>query len=471
MSLALRYEAHSEIGLVRKNNQDSAYVSPTMLVVADGMGGAAAGDLASAVAIKELKAVDGNHSGEDMLAALDDAIGNATDQVASLIASDPSLEGMGTTVCGLMFDGTRLGLANIGDSRAYRFRDGTLSRLTKDHSWVQTLVDEGRITEEEALEHPHRSLILRVVNGQAHHVPDLELADADLGDRLLICSDGLCGAVTDAQIEAVMTGGLADVMESLVRLAHEAGGQDNITIILADVVEGERTGATEVLGSAAIIDLDGPFDTTTMRLPSLLQAEETPRPDPAAGEHARYSPTTKGRPLAWLKVTLNVLLALVVVAGGCWVLYGYTQQQYFVGANGETLGIFRGVPDPILNLPLKTLELEDPTRLDDLPPFYQEQVRANIPATSMAAAQEVLAALRSKSLECIAQRQERARATQTPVPPPSTPPATPGASGTPGTARPSGTPSGSASATVPGSPTAPASPSPTSSIPPAPEEC
>ena len=180
MTLALRYQAHSEIGLVRKNNQDSAYVSPTMLAVADGMGGAAAGDLASAVAISALKAADGEHVGEEMLTAFASAIEHAAEQIRDLVESDPALDGMGSTVCGVMFDGTHLGVANIGDSRAYRYREGRLQRITRDHSWVQTLVDEGRITEAEALEHPHRSFILRVINGAPQHQPDLVLVGAPL---------------------------------------------------------------------------------------------------------------------------------------------------------------------------------------------------------------------------------------------------------------------------------------------------
>ncbi|MGB7963693.1 MAG: protein phosphatase 2C domain-containing protein, partial [Propionicimonas sp.] len=290
MTLALRYVAHSEIGLVRKNNQDSAYVSPTMLVVADGMGGAAAGDLASAVAIRELRNVDGDHTAEDMLTALEAAITNAGEQISDLIESDPALDGMGSTVCGLMFDGASLGIVNIGDSRAYRFADGVLTRLTRDHSWVQTLVDEGRITEAEALEHPHRSLILRVINGQPQHVPDLELADAREGDRLLICSDGLCGMVTDAAIQAHLTGEREQALGELVALAHSAGGQDNITIIVADIVQGERTGEAEVLGSAATLDLEASFVNTTAQL--ALPRDDAglePRPGPGYGESARYS--------------------------------------------------------------------------------------------------------------------------------------------------------------------------------------
>ncbi|MDQ7991995.1 MAG: protein phosphatase 2C domain-containing protein [Propionicimonas sp.] len=470
MTLALRYLAHSEVGLVRKNNQDSAYTSPTMLVVADGMGGAAAGDLASAVAIKELRAVDGNHAGEDMLTALDDAIANASQQISALVASDRSLDGMGSTVCGAMFDGTSLGMANIGDSRAYRYRDGALSRLTRDHSWVQTLVDEGRITEEEALEHPHRSLILRVVNGQPQHLPDLELAEAAEGDRLLICSDGLCGMVTDADIEAQLDGELDDVMARLVGLAHAAGGQDNITIILADIVDGEPAGITGVLGAAAVLDLDSPFDVTTMQLPTLA-GQEVAAEDPAlAKERARYAPTRRGRALAWVKVLAAAVLTLGLIAGGLAFWYSYTQRQFFVGPQDQVVAVFRGVPEPVLSLPLSTLVEADTTRLADLPPYYQEQVRATITASSLESARGIVATLREKAKECIAQREARAQATQTPTPTPTPTPTTsplPSTSQTPPptTPSPSGTPNGTPSPRV-----TTITPSP-STIPPAPEEC
>lgn len=467
MSLALRYQAHSEIGLVRKNNQDSAYVSPTMLVVADGMGGAAAGDLASAVAIKELRAVDGDHSGEDMLTAFDDAISNAAAQIAALVKSDRSLDGMGSTVCGVMFDGSRLGLANIGDSRAYRFRDGVLTRLTRDHSWVQTLVDEGRITEAEALEHPHRSLILRVINGQPQHLPDLELAEVAEGDRLLICSDGLCGMVTDAMIEAELGGALDEVMPRLIELAHATGGADNITIVLADIIDGERTGVTEVLGAAAHLDLDAPFDTTTMQLPTLAQVVEE---DPTIlAERVRYSPTTKGRVAAWLKVTIAVMLTLGLIAGGLGLWYSYTQQQFYVGPEEAQVAIFRGVPDAVLNLPLSTLVEMDSTRLDDLPPYYQEQVRATIAAESLESARSIVMGLRIKARECIAQREARAQATQSPSPT-ATPeePESPGTGSPSSSVSPAGSPSPGPSPTT-RSPTPTTTPSPTP--PPAPEEC
>jgi len=406
MALALRYLAHSEIGLVRKNNQDSAYVSPTMLMVADGMGGAAAGDLASAIAIGQLVEADAEHpTGDQMLPAVEAAISRASTVISDLIETSPSLDGMGSTVCGVMFDGENLALANVGDSRAYRYRDGTLTRLSRDHSWVQSLIDDGRITEAEALEHPHRSLILKVVNGQPQHTPDLEMVDVAVGDRLLVCSDGLCGMVTDDVIAARVGGDPADAMAALIRVAHLEGGQDNITIIIADVVEGEPSGEPEILGAAATIDLsDVTAESTLVQRPPA--ATPTPRPDPLDSELARYAPTARWRGLTRVKLVLAVLLPLLLLAAGGGLWYSYTQNQYYVGANQATLGIFQGVPEPVFDLPLSHLVQADSTLIADLPPYYQEQVHNTLPADTLSDAQSTLVMLQTKAAECIKQRQE-----------------------------------------------------------------
>ena len=461
MSLALRYLAHSEIGLVRRNNQDSAYTSPTMLMVADGMGGAAAGDLASAIAIRELQEADGQLTGQAMLTAIDAAISKASRAISDLVVDDPALDGMGSTVCGFMFDGKQLGLANIGDSRAYRYRDGVLTRLTRDHSWVQTLVDEGRITEAEALEHPHRSLILRVINGSSQHLPDLELVDVQAGDRLLVCSDGLCGMVTDAVIAAEMDADLPQVLESLIKVAHAEGGLDNITIILADVVEGEPSGTPEVLGAAAVIDPDDVSENTiTLQAGQLAEIV----PDPAAGETARYAPTAKHRMRTSLTVLLAILIPLALIGGAGYGWYRYTQGLYYLGANAEQVAIYQGIPEPVFNLPLSQVIQDDDTRVADLPGYYQEQVRAKtLTADSLPAAQKILATLQVKAEQCIKQRAGW-----------HSPTASPSAVAT---STPSGLPSGSPAATAmpgatPSVPSAIATPQPTdTSTPAAPTEC
>lgn len=244
MPLSLRYTAHSEIGLVRKNNQDSGYASAHLLMVADGMGGAAAGDLASAVAVTRLRALDQELSGaadapvgEDLLSRVTQRVHDANELIADLAADNPALDGMGTTVTAAAFDGHDLAVVHIGDSRMYRLRRGSFVRVTHDHSWVQSLVDEGRLTPEQAATHPHRSLLLRVLNGAPNNDPDVGLVDAAAGDRLLLCSDGLCGLVDDTDLaRMVAVPDRADALAQLIAAAHAAGGSDNITIILADVV-------------------------------------------------------------------------------------------------------------------------------------------------------------------------------------------------------------------------------------------
>lgn len=463
MALTLRYVARSEVGLVRKNNQDSAYASPSMLMVADGMGGAAAGDLASAVAINELRETDADFTGQDMIDVASGAIARANDRIRDLVSLDSSLDGMGTTVCGLLFDGERLAVVNIGDSRGYRLRDGVFERITRDHSWVQTLVDDGRITEAEALVHPHRSLILKVLNGQPNHVPDLEMAEVRAGDRFLICSDGLCGMVTDAAIAEVVGGeDQQQVVEDLVRIAYAEGGLDNITIILADVVEDGTPGDTVVLGAAAEIDLEAPLSDTepTRQLPTGKAGA-----DPiAAGnaELARYAPTTKGRSMAWVKVVLAVVVPVLIIGGGLFGWYSFVQTKYYVGESDDLVTVFRGVPDTLAGIRLSTPVEVHNTQVSDLPLFYQEQVKASIVVPDLQAAKNTTEQLRVLAVRCIAQREARSQVTATPTP---TPTASESTTSTP---RPSpsrtGSPSPSVTMSTP-------SPSPSADPPKAPEDC
>ena len=447
MTLSLRYTARCEIGLVRKNNQDSCYVSPTMLIVADGMGGAAAGDLASAVVIRELRDADATPGGPDMGEVLSTAIGRATNAIAELVETDAGLDGMGSTVTGIMFDEGRAVVVNIGDSRTYLYRDGVLTRLTHDHSWVQSLVDEGRISEEESLVHPHRSLILRVINGQPQHVPDLDLIEFQAGDRLLICSDGLCGFVTDAAIEPNMAGDLDDVLDRLTAIAHGQGGLDNITIVVADIVEGPPEGQPQVYGAAALLDLDATSDTLTMELPreDLSARDSVFAPGVAVPpvpvlleEEVRYAPTTRQSAGTWVKVLLTVLVPLVVVAAGGWAWYQFTQQQYYVGANGETVALFRGVPERAFGLQLSSVVDADGPKIADLPTYYQKVVRDNQTVMSPEQGKAMLTGLRTQADKCV---QAREGATLPPdgVQPPGG--ADPGGLGTPGVGEGVGAPS------------------------------
>ena len=442
MSFSLDLRTHSETGPLRKNNQDSGFASPNMVVVADGMGGAAAGDLASTVAISFVERVDERHTGEDMLTALGGAVHRANDKLADLVAADHSLDGMGTTVTGAMFSGDQLGIVHIGDSRAYVFRDGALEHITTDHSWVMSLVQEGKITPEEAETHPHRNLLLKVLNGQPTHEPDAFLFDVRLGDRLLFCSDGLCGFASDATIARELEkDDLTEVMEGLVRAAYAGGGADNITIILADVVpqsdELDAVPAT-VIGAAidtripdvpeAGIDLGDDEPVLNEHGDRVPRAPAPVVIDPEQVESIRYAPTLV-RPRRWIAPVLSTVLILLALAGIGVGGAAYARTQYYVGASNDTVAIFNGVPGQLLGVKFQRKAESSDVLLADLPDYYQQQVRANIDAADLESARATLAELRVFADACRTQR--AARSAQ-----PSTPVATPSSPQTPGTQTP-----------------------------------
>src|SRR5919205_1670569 len=241
MSLALRFAARSDRGLIRGNNQDSVYAGPRLLAVADGMGGHAAGDVASKVVIAALEHLDEDAPSGDMLQALREAVFDGSEHLREVIRESPQLEGMGTTLTAILFAGGRLALCHVGDSRAYLLRDGELSQITHDDTFVQTLIDDGRITPEEANSHPQRSLLLRALNGQDVE-PDLSMRDARAGDRYLLCSDGLSGVVSfDTLAQAMRNPDPQATADRLIELALRGGGPDNITVIVADVIEDDGT--------------------------------------------------------------------------------------------------------------------------------------------------------------------------------------------------------------------------------------
>lgn len=483
MTLTFATHAHSEVGLVRKNNQDSAFVAPNLVVVADGMGGAAAGDLASAIAVDEIATMDADLAVRlagasdvrpetaptnlpagrpgDLLAVLADALVRTNVRLSEAVAVNPDAEGMGTTLCSIGLIDDAAVLVNIGDSRAYRLRDNVLTRLSRDHSWVQTLVDAGRITEEQALEHPHRSLIMRVLNGRPEHVPDLGIIDVRAGDRVLVCSDGLCGLVTDSQIAARVAASDREVaVASLVDLAHAAGGHDNITIIVADVVEGEPVGRTQVLGSAR----SGILAQTeaTGRLPQI----EVPNSTQDA-ESARYAPVAGGRRRI-TRLVVAVLLPVLLLAGAGFSWYSYSQTRYYLGPNDDTVAVFRGVPDLVLGQRLNSVVADEGVLLNDLPPFYRAKVQSIIQVDNEASGVARLADLKTIAAKCVAQRKARAEATTTPSPTPTPAPTTTPTPTTPATSA-TGTPSTPSAAPTP---TATATPSPSAPpVPAAPEDC
>src|SRR5471030_1519851 len=222
------------------------------------MGGHAAGDVASSIAVGQIVGLDGeSHGSDDALDMLAKALHSANSELQQAIGRQPELQGMGTTVTALLRTGSMIAVAHIGDSRAYLLRDGIFTQITHDHSFVQSLVDEGRITEEEAEGHPQRSLVTRVLTGQHDDEPDLAVREARIGDRYLLCSDGLSGFVARDTIQEVLEQAMPPgrAADRLVELAMRAGAPDNVTCIIGDVVDLAKgqapPTAPEVVGAAA----------------------------------------------------------------------------------------------------------------------------------------------------------------------------------------------------------------------------
>jgi PPM family protein phosphatase len=236
--LAIRYAVRTDIGLVREDNEDAAYAGGRLLAVADGMGGHAHGEVASAAVIETLSSLDVSVPSDELLNALDHAVRRAGGTLRDMVAADPSLSGMGTTLTALLWSGSRLGLVHIGDTRAYLVRDGEVFQITRDHTLVQSLLDDGKITADEVASHPKRMLLLRALDGQHDFELDLELREAQAGDRYLLSSDGLHSTVNvDAIASVLLTVEDPDeAAAALIKLAIDGGGPDNVTCIVADVV-------------------------------------------------------------------------------------------------------------------------------------------------------------------------------------------------------------------------------------------
>ncbi|MFP5336017.1 MAG: PP2C family protein-serine/threonine phosphatase [Actinomycetes bacterium] len=451
MAIALRYAARSDIGLGRyRNNQDSAYAGPHLLVVADGMGGHAGGDVASSIAVGELSTLDGESHGPEAMRHLERSIARARDLIARRVGEDPELAGMGTTVTALLRSGRKLVLAHIGDSRAYLLHEGRLTRVTKDHTFVQSLIDEGRITEDEAERHPQRSVIMRVLGDvDAGSDVDTSVREASVGDRWLLCSDGLSGVVSDETLEETLRDVTdpAECAEQLVSLALRAGGPDNITCIVADVVEVTTTpdSTPQVVGAAAAARARDSLaaDTPAARAAALVADDEQDHPDDEDDGPSRWRAVRR-------LVAVAVVVALLV--GGGWAAYAWSQQQYYVGTVGASddarVAIYRGLTQDVGPLRLSGVYEEQDLPLDALPAVWRQRVESGITAESLDDARRIVRDLLRRSELC---EPEPAAAAPTP------------------TATPSPSPSPTAGATPTPSPTsaltAVPSPSPTETLP------
>lgn len=404
---ANRAAAISHIGKIRSNNQDSGYAGHDLFVVADGMGGHAGGDVASAIAVTRLREADREYtSASEAEFALQSALIAANSLLAETVFEHPELTGMGTTVSAVIRVGDQLALAHIGDSRIYLLRDGELTQVSVDHTFVQRLVDSGRITEEEAMVHPRRSVLMRVL-GDVDASPEIDtwILDTRPGDRWLICSDGLSGVVRHDDLQAALAirDAPKQVAEKLLKQSLDAGAPDNVTVVILDIGDtspGDVIKDPVTVGSAASpLQFGDPKPTVrpgrlpTLRLhpirpatgPTHFEPESEDYLDELIEEDARR---VRRRRITWM-VGLAVLVIAIVLA--LFIGYQWTQSRYFVGESAAgNVAIFQGVQQDLGPIVLSHVHQETDIAVDDLPEYDQQLVQQTINAESLQAAQTIV---------------------------------------------------------------------------------
>lgn len=467
MALALRFAARSDVGLLRRRNDDSAYAGPRLLAVADGMGGHVGGDVASSVVVATIAPLDEDSPGPDLLDRLSRAVESANEALSDTVHSDRALEGMGTTLTALLRAGSRLGLVHIGDSRCYLLRDGVLQQLTRDDTFVQTLVDEKRITAEEAGNHPQRSMITNALQGQDAIDMHLSVREARAGDRYLLCSDGLSSVVSEETLRDTLAAGDPETAaEAAVDLALRGGGPDNITLIIADVVDVDDSPSDipQVVGAAAAPPAaSGPRSRPggAAAKAARLGAERNggraggAESGTSAGAGDAGAPRADnpraGRTRRWVGRSALALVILALAGGAGWGAYAWSQQQYYVGVDQGTIAIYQGLSQEVGPVELSSLyEVQEDLTVDDLPVFARSRVENGLPADDLDSARLIVDQLRADAALCD-RPAAAAEAAPTPAPTPEpTSPEAPTAVPTPGRAA---TPDGTAGPTAMPTPT------------------
>jgi PPM family protein phosphatase len=389
-----RWGACSEIGLVRQVNEDSKLTEPPLFAVADGMGGHASGDVASAIAVKVLEA---ELKKSDSIA---DAVHNANKAIFQKAAKEPDLTGMGTTLTAMWADERSAQIAHVGDSRAYLLREGRLSRLTTDHTVVNRLVQQGRIMPEDADRHPQRSYLERALGVDPEVEVDVHVLDMAPGDRVLLCSDGLFGMIDDDLIQNIMVTEESPqrAAERLCEEAVHAGGNDNVTTVVVDFPDPEAPSSSRTTSSfAAGAPSPGRSDTGPLGGPApsgRVQTMSAPRP-PSAGPSPIRSSSTSGPQSSGGKSHVLVWIAVVVVVVGAagFLARMSIKGSWYVGVDDGQVAIFNGVPGSLAGIELG--ELKNRTDLDSqtLPELYQGRLEEGIKANSRTDAREIIADL------------------------------------------------------------------------------
>lgn len=408
-----RSAAVSHVGKVRANNQDSGYAGRYLFLVADGMGGHAGGDVASAIATKRIIETDREYaSPHDAEFAIKSALLAANSLLAETVFEHSELTGMGTTVSGILRVDDKVAIAHIGDSRIYLYRGGHLEQVTADHTFVQRLVDSGRITPEEAAVHPRRSVLMRVL-GDVDASPEIDTAVMDTapGDRWLLCSDGLSSYVSEDKISAILESvpSAKETADRLVRESLDQGAPDNVTVVVVDVDDTTDSshGSPSIVGSAALpLMFDGETDRRPLRLPSLLlHPLKATQPDdshfePESDDYlealiAEDRRRARRRRITWLVFLFFVVAALVF---GALLGYQFTQRHYFVGVEDGRVAIFQGIQQDIGPISLSHVFEETTIEVEDLPVYRQTVVEATINATDLADARRIVEQLSNDRL-------------------------------------------------------------------------
>ena len=404
--------AVTHVGKIRANNQDSGYAGKQLFVVADGMGGHAGGDVASAIALTRIIETDKAYaSAHDAEFALQASLIAANSLLAETVFEHPELTGMGTTVSGILRVGNQIALAHIGDSRIYLLRDGILTQISADHTFVQRLVDSGRITQEEAAVHPRRSVLMRVL-GDVDSSPEIDTAVLDTrpDDRWLLCSDGLSSYVSDDKIETVLAAKTSAKVaaDRLVKESLDQGAPDNVTVVIVDIDDSADSASTPpvIVGAAAApLSFEGDAARRSLRLPTLLlhplksTQHEDSHFEPESDEYLdelilEDRRRARNRRVAWL---VGVSLVVIALIAALVVGYKWTQSRYYVGSNGQTVAIYRGIQQNLGPISLHSVYQETSVKLADLPAYTRGTVSDTINANDLQDAENIIERLSDAS--------------------------------------------------------------------------
>jgi PPM family protein phosphatase len=355
-----RVGATTDIGQVREGNEDAILINDPLYAVADGMGGHRGGEVASNLALQTVEQMFAQRQG-----TLTEQVERANRAVFERSQSDRDVSGMGTTLTAALIEGGAVRLAHVGDSRAYLFRGGKLQLLTEDHTLVHRMVVEGEITETEAENHPHRSVLTRALGVEGDVRVDETKVEVREGDRLLLCTDGLTGMLSEDEIESILQDvrDPQEAVDRLVREANRAGGIDNITAVIIDFTEDGR------------VDGSGTKEVSQTRPPTTQHPTPTmASPPPAGGDVTTWSrpPTTRrqpapkaARPPTARKLVVAIGIALAIAIVGFVGVRLYLDSQWFVGVSNGRVAIFRGVPAEVAGLDMNSVVVETSIRAGD----------------------------------------------------------------------------------------------------------